>query len=132
MTHQVISANCARVCESVRHKLSPAAHMRARLPHVRAKLPHVHGCRSGSSDAVLTCAPRARACARAPHTLLRPLFPACSLCSAANEHDTKTQEMDAPLHHPRYYPHTKGVWSGAKDGEEDEEDEEDGEEAERR
>jgi len=40
--------------------------------------------------------------------------------------------MDAPLHHPRYYPHTKGVWSGAKDGEEDEEDEEDGEEADRR
>ena len=113
------------MCESVRHKLSPAA-------HVLAKLPHVDGCRSGSSDAVLTCAPRARACARAPHTLLRPLFPACSLCSAANEHDTKTQEMDAPLHHPRYYPHTKGVWSGAKDGEEDEEDEEDGEEAERR
>ena len=62
-----------------------------------------------------------------PHMLTRPLL-AGSL-SAANEHETKALEMDAPLQHPRYYPHTKGVWSGPKDGEE-KGGEEDGEEEE--
>jgi len=32
----------------------------------------------------------------------------------ANAHETKEHEKDEPLKYPRYFPHTKGVWSGAK------------------
>ena len=46
----------------------------------------------------------------------------------ANAHDTKQSEVDKPIKYPRYFPHTKGVWSGPKEEEEEEEEEEDAEE----
>jgi len=50
----------------------------------------------------------------------------------ANKHDTKPAEKDLPVKFPRYFPHTKGVWSGTKEDEEggDDEDEDEEEEAE--
>jgi hypothetical protein len=50
----------------------------------------------------------------------------------ANAHDTKPTEKDLPVKFPRYFPHTKGVWSGAKEAEEggEDEDEDEDEEAE--
>ena len=45
----------------------------------------------------------------------------------ANEHDTKTHELDTALEYPRYYPHTKGKWKGPKPEEKDDGEDEAGE-----
>lgn len=51
----------------------------------------------------------------------------------ANGHDSKAEERDEPVKYKRYFPHTKGTWSGVKEeeddgGEGDEDEEEDAEE----